>query len=175
MTGMTFSLLRLHPPRHPHLIRSISFTSTRLVIKSIKDRIDYSKYPTLKESDIEEKFIHGGGPGGQKVNKAHNCVQIRHIPTNIVVKCHEAREQYKNRETARQWLLERLDDYFNGDQSVQNQIKRIEEERSRKLIAKQDKKRLLKAKFKEELEKSRTRSLELQDKEVQETLTFTTL
>lgn len=40
----------------------------------------------LDESDLEEKFIKGFGPGGQSVNKSSNCVQLKHLPTGIIVK-----------------------------------------------------------------------------------------
>lgn len=49
--------------------------------KKLKEQLDYSKVPELIETDLEEQFIHGTGPGGQKVNKAHNCVLLKHIPT----------------------------------------------------------------------------------------------
>lgn len=31
-------------------------------------------------------MIKGGGPGGQAINKTNNCVQLRHIPTGIIIK-----------------------------------------------------------------------------------------
>lgn len=40
----------------------------------------------LNEDDMEEKFIKGSGPGGQKVNKSNNCVQLIHKPTGIIIK-----------------------------------------------------------------------------------------
>lgn len=40
----------------------------------------------LNEEDLEEKFIKGSGPGGQKVNKSSNCVQLIHKPTGIMIK-----------------------------------------------------------------------------------------
>lgn len=40
----------------------------------------------LKESDLEESFVKGGGPGGQAVNKSNNAVWVKHIPTGIQVK-----------------------------------------------------------------------------------------
>lgn len=52
--------------------------------KSIKARIDYSSVPKLDENDLDENFAHGSGPGGQKVNKAHNCVTLVHKPTGNI-------------------------------------------------------------------------------------------
>jgi len=40
----------------------------------------------LKESDLEERFVKGGGPGGQAVNKTNNAVWVRHLPTGIQIK-----------------------------------------------------------------------------------------
>lgn len=40
----------------------------------------------LNEDDLQENFIKGSGPGGQKVNKSSNCVQLIHKPTGIIIK-----------------------------------------------------------------------------------------
>ena len=40
----------------------------------------------LEELDLVEKFVKGGGPGGQKINKSVSCVQLKHVPTGIIVK-----------------------------------------------------------------------------------------
>lgn len=53
---------------------------------------------------MEEKFIRGGGPGGQSINKTESCVVLVHKPTGIWVKCQESRSQYRNRQIARQRL-----------------------------------------------------------------------
>ena len=37
--------------------------------------------PPLDESEIRELFVKGTGPGGQKVNKATNRCELKHIPT----------------------------------------------------------------------------------------------
>jgi len=131
-----------------HYIGPCVDLQVRGVKKSIKDRVDYSKYPTLNEEDLESSFIHGSGPGGQKVNKAHNAVSLIHKPTKIRVKCHLTREAHKNYKLARELLLEKLDHHFNGEHSVANQIKRIEEERRSKFQDKAARKRQLKAIFK---------------------------
>lgn len=39
--------------------------------------------PELNENEIIEKYTKGGGPGGQRLNKATNCCQLKHIPTGI--------------------------------------------------------------------------------------------
>jgi hypothetical protein len=39
------------------------------------------QYPPLNEDEIVEVFAKGSGPGGQKVNKATNRCQLKHIPT----------------------------------------------------------------------------------------------
>lgn len=50
-------------------------------ICGFKTVIDYSRFPKLNEDELEENFISGHGPGGSKVNKKTNCVQLKHIPT----------------------------------------------------------------------------------------------
>ncbi len=37
----------------------------------------------LLESDLEERFIKGGGAGGQKINKTASAVQLVHLPTGL--------------------------------------------------------------------------------------------
>ncbi|CAH3107913.1 unnamed protein product [Pocillopora meandrina] len=72
----------------------------------------------LSEDDLEEKFIKGWGPGGQKVNKSSNCVQLLHKPTGITIKCHESRLLARNRVIAREILREKLDLLYNEKDSV---------------------------------------------------------
>ena len=36
---------------------------------------------SLRECDLDEKFVRGSGPGGQSVNKSRNKVQLTHKPT----------------------------------------------------------------------------------------------
>jgi hypothetical protein len=68
--------------------------------------------------------------------------------------------------TARNILLDKIDLHLNGNNSVKNQIKRIEEERGKTLKAKQAKKRELKAKFKEELQRIKNKTSEAQEIEI---------
>lgn len=92
--------------------------------------LDYSRYPILQESDIEETLMRGSGPGGQAVNKTNNCVFLRHLPTGITVKCHLHRLASKNRIEARKILLEKLDVHLNGEQSIAAQQKALDQKKS---------------------------------------------
>ncbi|KAK4224852.1 RF-1 domain-containing protein [Podospora fimiseda] len=69
------------------------------------------------ESEIEESFLKGSGPGGQKINKTNSAVQLKHIPTGIVVKSQETRSRSQNRKIARKILAQKLDELYNGEQS----------------------------------------------------------
>lgn len=103
--------------------RDFHFTN---VVQSSKKNIDYSRVPVLKENDLEEQMVRGSGPGGQATNKTNNCIVLKHLPTGIVVKCHLTRSASQNRKEARRLMVERLDYHFNGELSVENQMKQIE-------------------------------------------------
>ena len=53
---------------------------------SPEEKDSESPWLTLNEEDLEEKFIRGSGPGGQKINKTSSCVELKHIKTGIIVK-----------------------------------------------------------------------------------------
>lgn len=69
------------------------------------------------ETELDESFLKGSGPGGQKINKTNSAVQLRHLPTGLVIKCQATRSRSENRKIARQLLADRLDDLARGDQS----------------------------------------------------------
>ncbi|KAK3392004.1 RF-1 domain-containing protein [Sordaria brevicollis] len=73
--------------------------------------------PKLPEEELEEVYLKGSGPGGQKINKTNSAVQLRHIPTNIVIKCQETRSRTQNRKLAREILAAKVDFHLNGDKS----------------------------------------------------------
>ena len=60
------------------------------------------------EEDLEETFILGGGPGGQKTNKTSNVVRLAHEPSGIAVRCGETRSRETNRWLARRTLAETI-------------------------------------------------------------------
>ncbi len=59
--------------------------------------------------DVEEYFIRGSGPGGQKINKTSSTVRLRHRPSGVEVRCQKERSQAANRETAWAELCAKLE------------------------------------------------------------------
>lgn len=94
----------------------------------------------IHEKDIIEKFIRSSGKGGQKVNKASTCVYLKHLPTDIEVKCQRERYQAINRYLARKILADKVEAKIRGKESEER--KKIEK------IRRQKRKRSKRAKMK---------------------------
>lgn len=89
-------------------------TFTRLLIKRYK-LPPRPKFTKEMESECEESFLHGGrGPGGQKINKCNSKVQLKHIPTGIVVSCQSTRSRAQNRAIAREKMALEIERHKNG-------------------------------------------------------------
>lgn len=90
----------------------------------------------ILEDDIVEKFIKGGGKGGQKINTTSNCVWLKHKPTGIEVKCQADRSRAMNRFLARRELVKKIDNLISGEKSKakqeQEKIKRQKRKRSKR-------------------------------------------
>jgi protein subunit release factor B len=90
----------------------------------------------IAESDLEERFIRGGGPGGQKINKTSSTVCLRHRPSGVEVRVGAERSQVLNRYRARQTLCERMEARRDGAaasrRQEQERIRRQKRRRSRK-------------------------------------------
>jgi len=89
----------------------------------------------IHEKDIQEKFIHSSGRGGQKVNKSSTCVYLKHIPTGIEVKFMRERSQSLNRFLARRELIkriERLSGQATTDDVRINKMKRQKSKRKKR-------------------------------------------
>ncbi|KFP78935.1 hypothetical protein N311_07466, partial [Apaloderma vittatum] len=89
----------------------------------------------LTETELKEQFVRGDGPGGQATNKTNNCVVLKHIPSGIVVKCHQTRSVEQNRKIAREILQEKVDLFYKGEASDVFKEKKASE------MKKQEKKR----------------------------------
>ncbi len=62
----------------------------------------------LRAEDVDERFVRGTGPGGQKINKVSSTVWLRHRPTGLEVRCQRERSQSVNRMEAWSDLCEKL-------------------------------------------------------------------
>lgn len=118
----------------------------------LKVTINTTLIPVLKDEEIDEQHVRGSGPGGQSVNKTANAVVLRHLPTGIVVKCHATRSMSENRKLARELLISRLDNLYNGDESVEAQKKRASVKKLNEMQRRQKKSAEMKKKWKEENE-----------------------
>jgi protein subunit release factor B len=102
----------------------------------------------ISEADLSEQFIRGSGKGGQKINKTSSCVQLRHAPSGIEIKCQQSRLQASNRFFARRELCDKLEEKILGIRSERQQerekIRRQKRRRSRRA-----KNRMLEAKHKQ--------------------------
>lgn len=63
----------------------------------------------IRQEDVEERFVRGAGPGGQKINKTSSTVWLRHRPTGIEVRCQRERSQAANRDLAWAELCAKLE------------------------------------------------------------------
>ncbi|HRD02003.1 MAG TPA: peptide chain release factor-like protein [Candidatus Saccharicenans sp.] len=101
-----------------------------------KDLLERMVRLGIKDSELEERFIHSQGKGGQKVNKAATCVYLKHVPTGIEVKCQKERSQALNRFLARRILVEKLEEKVRGEESLEKQkiekIRRQKRKRSKR-------------------------------------------
>jgi len=64
----------------------------------------------VRPEDVEERFVRGTGPGGQKINKTSSTVWLRHGPTGIEARCQDGRSQIWNRVQAWSDLAAKLGD-----------------------------------------------------------------
>lgn len=94
------------------------------------------------EEDLDESFILGGGPGGQKTNKTSNVVRLYHAPSSIQVRCGENRSREINRWLARRQLAEKILERELGRKSAQQQA-REKKRRQKRRRSRRQKQRML--------------------------------
>jgi protein subunit release factor B len=58
---------------------------------------------------IEERFVKGGGKGGQKINKTANSVLLKYPPLGLIVRCQRERKRSLNRFLALRELVDEIE------------------------------------------------------------------
>lgn len=99
----------------------------------------------IREAELEEKFIHSSGPGGQNVNKTSTCVYLFHAPSQLEIKCQKTRSQALNRYWARRLLCDKLEQIVLGEKSKEIQ-KREKIRRQKRKRSKRAKEKMLEGK-----------------------------
>ena len=86
----------------------------------------------IREDDLEESFVRGTGPGGQKINKTSSTVQLRHRPSGIEIRCQRERQQSANRHWARWELCEQVEAKQNAAKLEQQNEREKKRRQTRK-------------------------------------------
>ena len=81
-------------------------TSTATV--AVLPEVDDVDEVRIDPSDPEIMTTAAGGPGGQHVNRTMSAVQIKHIPSGIMVRSEQQRSQHQNKAKALQILSAKL-------------------------------------------------------------------
>jgi peptide chain release factor 1 len=62
----------------------------------------------IEQKDLEWTACRGSGAGGQHRNVTDSAVQLKHLPTGLMVRCESERSQHQNRQTALALLRAKL-------------------------------------------------------------------
>jgi protein subunit release factor B len=134
------------------LIKFLTF-KINLFLTTVRFITKKPVFPPLNEKDLIENYIKGSGPGGQNVNKANNCCQLKHIPTGIIATSHHSRLLEENRKRARIILQQKIDLFNNKENSwlVQQKKEKILDKIEKNKKAKKNLERKLEFKKREGL------------------------
>ena len=99
----------------------------------------------VQPEEIEERFVRGAGPGGQKINKTASTIWLRHRPTGLEVRCQRERSQTVNRALAWEALCAKLEERHRTAAAAQ-QADRAREQRRRRQKSRGQKARMIESK-----------------------------
>ena len=103
---------------------------------------DLMQEASIREEDLEESFILGGGPGGQKTNKTSSVVRLVHVPSGIQVRVGRERSRETNRWLARRALAEKFLEREQGRKSAEQQEREKKRRQKRRRSRRQRQKML---------------------------------
>jgi protein subunit release factor B len=120
------------PVPHPVAASGVFLLSPETIDK-IKARMALA---SVFEEDLQESFILGSGPGGQKTNKTSSTVRLYHVPSGMTIKYGRSRSREANRWLARRELAEKILERAKSELSARRQadekIRRQKRRRSRR-------------------------------------------
>lgn len=73
----------------------------------------------LDDKDLEITTCRGSGAGGQHRNVTSSAVQVKHLPTGLIVRCEAERSQHQNKLAAINLLQSKLQDCQDSKLSKQ--------------------------------------------------------
>ena len=85
----------------------------------------------VRAEDVDERFVRGSGPGGQKINKTSSTVWLRHRPTGVEVRIQAERSQAANRKLAWAELAAKLEARVRAAAQAAEQAREAERRRTR--------------------------------------------
>lgn len=85
----------------------------------------------VRLEDCVERFVLGGGPGGQKINKTASTVHLVHAPSGVEVRMQRERSQIRNRQLAWTELADRLDAKRSAAAAAVRDERELERRRTR--------------------------------------------
>lgn len=97
---------------------------TSMIAVSLTPLIRHQEF-NLNWDDIEMTISNGTGPGGQKRNRTMSCVQLKHVPTGIIIRVDDERSQHQNKAIASDALATKLQAKEKSDaEAKQSQSRR---------------------------------------------------
>lgn len=85
----------------------------------------------IRPDDVDERFVRGAGPGGQKINKTSSTVWLRHGASATEVRCQAERSQAANRSKAWEELCDKLEAQVQTEKAAAQQAREAERRRTR--------------------------------------------
>ncbi len=85
----------------------------------------------VRAEEVDERFVRGSGPGGQKINKTSSTVWLRHRPTGVEVRIQAERSQSANRELAWAELAAKLEARVRSAAQAVEQAREAQRRRTR--------------------------------------------
>lgn len=105
----------------------------------------------LEKKDLIAKYSAGGTKGGQKANKSHSLVNLKHVPTGLTASGKETRQLPTNYNFALAKLKMAVDMKIKGEESMFVIIKKQEEEKARQTLEIKRMRKLVKQQNEEKL------------------------